>query len=148
MHRSHVRSGKDSSRHLRNCRDYVGIGCTAAEITAHAFADLVVAERDLLGGQISGHYTRPPVLNLAQHADRRADLPGRTVAALERVVFDKRSLQRMHVLAIRQSLDGDDLAVLMRDGEREATIDSPAIEQDCAGTTLPMVTALLGTGEA
>jgi hypothetical protein len=55
----------------------------------------------------------------------------------------------MQVFAIgRQPLDGDDLDVLMRDGEGEAAIDASPVEQDGAGAALPVVAALLGTGES
>ena len=47
-----------------------------------------------------------------------------------------------------QPLDGDDLGVLMRDGEGEAAIDAPPVEQDGAGAALPMVAALLGAGDS
>ena len=62
---------------------------------------------------------------------------------------DERLLEGVQVFAIcRQPLDGDDLGVLMRDGEGEAAIDTSPVEQDGAGTTLPMIAALLGAGES
>ncbi len=63
-------------------------------------------------------------------------------------MLDERPLQRVQALAVGKPLDGDDLGVLVRDGEREAAIHAPAIEQDGTGTALPMVAALLGTGES
>ncbi len=41
-----------------------------------------------------------------------------------------------------------DLGVLVGDGEGQAAIDAPAVEQDGAGAALPVVAALLGAGEA
>src|SRR5713226_3361121 len=102
----------------------------------------------MIGVQIGTHRAWPASLDLVQHADRRADLSRRTVAALECVVRNERLLEGMQGFAIYEPLNGDDLGVLMRDGEREATVDTPTIEQDGTGTALPVVTALLGTGES
>ncbi len=64
-------------------------------------------------------------------------------------MVDERLLERMQVVAIGcQPLDGDDLGVLVRDGQGQAAIDAPAVEQDGAGSALPVVAALLGAGEA
>ncbi len=126
-----------------------GIGGTAAEIAAHALADLIIVKGNVVNGQIGAHRAGPTGLGLAQHAERRADLPRGTVAALERVVRNERLVEGVQVVAIgRQSLDGNDLGVLVGDGEGEAAIDAPAIEQDGAGAALPVVAALLGAGEA
>jgi hypothetical protein len=63
-------------------------------------------------------------------------------------VFNERLLEGMQVVAtLRQPLDGDDLGVLVRDGEGQAAIDASAIEQDGAGSALPMIAALLGAGD-
>ncbi len=134
---------------LPDRRDDVGIGGAAAEIAAHALADLLVVEGDVRSRQISAHRAGPAGLGLAQHADRRAELARGTVAALEGVMVDERLLERMQVVAIGcQPLDGDDLGVLVRDGEGQAAIHAPAVEQDGAGSALPVVAALLGAGEA
>jgi hypothetical protein len=66
---------------------------------------------------------------------------------LEGIVFDKRSLKRVQVLIIGESLDRYDLGTLMRDGESEATVHPPAIKQNGTGAALPVVTTFLGTGE-
>jgi hypothetical protein len=63
-------------------------------------------------------------------------------------MFDKRSLQRVQVLIAGDPLDRDDLGTLMCDGESEATVYSPAIKQNGTGPALPVVTALLWTGES
>ena len=49
---------------------------------------------------------------------------------------------------VGQPLDGDDLGILVRDGEGQTAIDAPTVEQNGAGAALPMVAALLGAGEA
>ena len=134
---------------LSDRRDNIGIGGAAAQIAAHALADLLVGEGDVRSRQISAHRAGPTGLGLAQHADRRANLSRGTVAALEGVMVDERLLEGMQVVAIgRQPLDGDDLGVLVRDGEGQAAIDASAIEQDDAGSALPMIAALLGAGES
>jgi len=102
----------------------------------------------MISVQIGAHRAWPAGLGLAQHAGRRAELSRRTVAALECVVRDERPLEGMQGLAICKPLDGDDLGVLVRDGEREAAVYTPAIEQDGTGTALTVVAAFLGTGES
>ncbi len=62
---------------------------------------------------------------------------------------DERLLEGVQVCAIcRQPLDRDDLGVLMGDGEGEAARDAPPVEQDGAGAALPVVAALLGSGDS
>ena len=102
----------------------------------------------MLSVQIYAHRTRPADLDLTQHTYGRADLPWGTVTALESVMFDKRLLQWVKVLIIAESLDRDDLGTLMRDSESEATVYPPVIKQNGTGAALPVVTALLGTGES
>ena len=83
----------------------------------------------MIGVQIGAHRAWPAGLGLAQHADRRAELSRRTVATLKGVVCDERPLEWVQVVAIcRQPLDGDDLGILMRDGEGKAAIDAPPVE--------------------
>ena len=54
---------------------------------------------------------------------RRADLPRRAVAALERVMVDERLLQRMQRAVGRETLDRGDLRAIVHDGKRQARID-------------------------
>src|SRR5260370_12884985 len=62
---------------------------------------------------------------------------------------DERLLERVQVVTVcRHPVNSDDLGVRMRDGERQAAVDPPPVEQDGAGTALPVVTALLRAGEA
>src|SRR6266705_1541167 len=123
---------------LPNRRDNIGVGGAAAEIAAHALADLLIVEGDVRSRQIVAHRAGPAGLDLAQHADRRAELARGTVATLEGVMVDERLLERMQVVAtLRQPLDGDDLSILLRDGEGQAARDAPAVEQDGAGAALP-----------
>src|SRR5438045_9239039 len=102
MHRWRVRSETDSwlcllprvlhrqcfvclLGNLPNRRDNIGVGGAAAEIAAHALADLLIVEGDVRSRQIVAHRAGPAGLALAQHADRRAELARGTVAALEGV---------------------------------------------------------------
>src|SRR5579859_7576080 len=101
----------------------------------------------MFGVQIGAHRAWPARLYLAQHTDGRADLSRGAVATLEGVVFDKRSLQWVQILIIGKPLNGDDLGSLMRDGKSEATVRTPTIKQNCTGTALPVIAALLRTGE-
>src|SRR6476620_2902198 len=78
--RSEVGAGGVADR-----RDDVRVGATAAEIAAHALADLRVREGDL-GGQVLGDVARPAGPHLGEHPGRRADLARRAVAALVAVM--------------------------------------------------------------
>jgi len=84
---------------LPDRRDNIGVGGAAAQIAAHALADLLIVEGDVRSRQISAHRAGPAVFGLAQHADRRAELARGTVAALEGVVFDERLLEGVQVVA-------------------------------------------------
>jgi hypothetical protein len=59
-------------------------------------------------------------MTLVYAGDASHDLPGRAIAALESVALDEGSLQRVKLLALRQTLDGRDLAPLHEGGERQA----------------------------
>ena len=72
--------------------DNVGIGGAAAEISAHVLADVGVA----VG------------MAFVDAGDRRHDLPGRAVAALEGVVIDEGLLHRMQLAVLRETFDRRD----------------------------------------
>jgi hypothetical protein len=91
--------------------------------------------------------TRPAGLDLLQHPHRRDDLARRAVAALEAVARDERPLHRMQLPVRGQPLGRDDLGAVVPDSERETAIDPMAVEQDRAGTALPVVAALLRAGD-
>ena len=50
-------------------------------------------------------------------------------------------------VAVGEALDGLDLGAVEADGEREAGVDPPAVDEDGAGAALAAVAALLGAGE-
>ena len=126
-------SGRPFAPHrLLDGGDDVGIGAAAADVAAHQLADLVGGLR----------------LSLRDHADRGADLARGAVAALKRVVLDERLLQRMQRSSLRQPLDRRDLSAVLHDRERQAGIDPPTVDQHRAGAALPVVAALLCSGQA
>src|SRR5688500_7915432 len=102
------------SRHdLPNSRDDVRIGRAAADIPAHALANLGVSQVDAWRRHVGGCMTRPRRARFREHADRRADLAGSAVATLKSVVLDERSLKRMQGVCRAQALDRDDLIALV-----------------------------------
>src|SRR5262249_47242582 len=109
----------------------VGIGAAAADVAAHELANLIgalgLAFRDQPGG--------------------RADLTGRAIATLERVVVDERLLQGMQGAVPRQTFDRGHAGAILHDGEREARHNTPAVEQHRAGAALAVVATLLRAGQ-
>ena len=63
-------------------------------------------------------------------------------------MHDERPLHWMKLPARGETLGRDDLGAVVGNSERETTVDAPAVEQDRAGTALPVVAALLRTGNA
>ena len=76
-----------------------GIGGAAADVAAHPLADLGVAQRRRRPARSAVTWLGQPALDLGQHADRRADLARRAVAALEAVMLDEGRLHRMQLVA-------------------------------------------------
>src|SRR5262245_56201019 len=91
-------------------RNNVGIGAAATEIAAHGFAYRGIAAR----------------VALVHAADRRQDLPRRTIAALESIVIHERLLHGMEV-SVRsdEALDGRDRAALHARGQRKTRQHAP-----------------------
>ena len=77
-----------------------GVGRAAAQVAAHPLADLGVGRARRSARQVLGDVRwaspRPTSLSIA---DRRADLAGRAVAALEGVVVDEGPLHRVQLAA-------------------------------------------------
>ncbi len=119
------------------------VGAAAAEIAAHPLAQLVVTERYRLRLEIRSDVTRHALAKLGRHADRRADLTGRAIAALEPVMFDKRLLQRMERAGGAEALDRCDLAAFVLHGQSEAGIDALTGDQDGAGAARSLIASLL-----
>src|ERR1043165_7179513 len=112
--------------------DDVDVAAAAAEIAAHPLADLVVGTR----------------VSLAQQRRAGAELPRGAVAALEAVVADEGGLQGVESVVAGKTFDGDDLLpAAVHDGEREAGVVAPAVDQHGAGAARALVATLLGSGE-
>jgi hypothetical protein len=56
---------------------------------------------------------------------------------------DERFLHRVQLLAVRHTFDREDVSAVVADRECEAGIDPASIDDDCAGTALAAVAALL-----
>src|SRR4029450_288779 len=88
------------------------------------------------------------LLVLRKPPARGDDRARSAVAALEAVVDDERPLHRMKLPVRGEPRGRDDLGAVVGNSERETPVDPPAVEQDRAGTALPVVAALLRTGDA
>ena len=104
-----VRRGQVAEGLMDRIDDAV-IGAAAAEIAAHPLAQFVVTERDRLRLEIRSDVARHALAKFGRHADRRADLTGRAIAALEPVMFDEGLLQGMERAGRAEALDRRDLA--------------------------------------
>src|SRR5688572_7646765 len=132
---------------LLNGRDYLRVGAAAADVAAHPLAYLVVRELTHGRGHVLRDVAHLAAPRLFEQPDRRADLPRRAVAALEAVVLDEGRLHWMKLVALRQPLDGRDLAPLDGRGERQTRQHATAVHEHGAGAALPLVAALLRPGQ-
>src|SRR5437588_2818677 len=118
-------------RRLPNGRDDALVGAAAADVAAHPVAYLLIARR----------------VPFLEQRDRGADLSRRAVAALEAVVADERGLHRMELAIARQPFDGHDLLPTVHDGEGEAGVVTPSVDEHGARAARPLVASFLGAGE-
>src|SRR5689334_18551103 len=91
---------------------------TAAQITAHALAQLIAAQRDLLQRQVRGDVARDAPPRLFSHTDSRTDLARSAVTTLEAVVIDERLLQRVQRSVRSEPFHGGDGEALILHGKR------------------------------
>src|SRR3954465_3383430 len=89
---------------LTDRRDDVCVSSAATNIAAHPFPDF---------GVVAG-------MTFLQQSDRRTDLPRGAVTALKAILFQKRRLHRMQLVALRESFDGRNLIAFVNDRECEA----------------------------
>src|SRR5271168_4612569 len=82
---------------------------------------------------------------LAEHPQSGTDLPRRAIAALKAVVLDEGRLQWVQRFTVGEPLDRRDRLVVMHCGERQAGVDTAAVQQHRASPTLAMIAALLGS---
>ena len=111
--------------------DDVRIRAATADIAAHPLADLGVAAG----------------VTFMDAGDGRTNLPGSAVTALESVVLDEGGLHRMEPGAVGEPFNRGDLVAFVHDGEAETAVNSSAVDQNGAGAALPVIAALLRSGE-
>ena len=88
------------------------------QVAAHALFDLYLGKFDVGCGEILRHGARHPLFVFLNHADGRADVTRRAIAALETVVFDKGGLRRVQLIVVGDALNGRNLFALILHGER------------------------------
>src|SRR5262245_10951181 len=116
---------------LAESRDNVGVSAAAANIAAHELAD----------------FLRGFCPTLRDQPCRRANLPRRAVAALERIMVDERLLQRMQRALGRETLNCGDLRTVVHDGKRQARIDAPPVNEHGTGAALALIAAFFRPGQ-
>src|SRR5258708_6834041 len=89
----------------------------------------------------------PGAVSTCFSGSRVADLPGRAIAALERVMVDERLLQRMQLSVGCEAFDRGDLGAIVHDRKRQARIDAPSVNQYGAGAALALIAAFLRAGQ-
>ena len=114
-----------------------------AEVAAHPFADLRIGERHDSGSNVLGDRARPTGCMFRQHPDRRADLAGRAVAALEAIELDEGRLHGMEDVAIGEPLHGCHFPTVELHGKAEARVDPLTVDQHGAGAAGTLIAALL-----
>src|ERR1700719_1583543 len=85
----------------------IWISPAAANVAAHPLADFIGRQIDCTcSAQIGGNDAYISALCFLEQRDRRTDLAGRTVAALESIMFKKSLLDRMQRVALGKPLNG------------------------------------------
>nr|GEU28231.1 hypothetical protein [Tanacetum cinerariifolium] len=115
----------------------------AADIAAHALADLVGGQQGAFG-QAGAHVARDALFDFVEHGHGGADLARGTVAALVAVMLDERSLHRVQLVGRAQAFDGGNRCPFVHHGQRQAGIDAAAVKHDGAGAALAVIAPLLG----
>jgi hypothetical protein len=108
------------------------IGPASAEISAHAFAHAF--------GIVTG-------LPFLDQSDRAHDLAWCTESALETIVADEGGLDGIERVAVGKAFDRQNFRAVIAERERQAGIDSPAIDEDRARAALAAIAAFLGSGQ-
>src|SRR5690348_4907551 len=138
-----------SFRRVADRRDDVDVRAAAAEVPAHALADLVVAQlRGPEPAHVRGRRARRARARLGDQRRARADLTLIAVAALEGVALDEGALHRVQRLRRPEALGGDDLVALVREREREAGVDAAPVHEHRARAALAAVAAFLRARQA
>src|SRR4051812_18643938 len=116
---------------LLHSRDDVRVRAATAKVPAHPFADVGVRLR----------------VTFRDARNRGTDLSGCAVTALKSIVLQKRRLDRMQLIAVRETFDRCDLIALMHDGETETGINPAAVDEHRARSALTVIAAFFRTGE-
>ena len=74
-------------------------------------------------------------------------MPGVQIAALQAVIVAERRLHRVQFVALRDALDGGDVAAGRLPGQHGAGLHRPAVDMDDAGAALAGVAADMGAGQ-
>src|SRR5450631_2606766 len=107
------------------------MGSASAEIAAHAIAN---------GGEIRGPFV--------EQRQARKNLPGRAIAALQRVMTNEGGLQRMQAVQCPDALDRGDRPPVTGSRKRETGFDPASVRQHGACSTCSHVAAFFGAGHA
>jgi hypothetical protein len=137
---------RGSARDFADRVDDIRIGAAAADVAAHAFAQLGGGEHRF-GGQVAADVARDAALDFVEDRDGRTYLARRAIAALVAVMLHESGLHRMQPGGRAESLDRGDLGALVHHGQAEAGIDAAAIDDDRTRAALALVAALLGAGQ-
>ena len=62
-------------------------------------------------------------------------------------MVDERLLKRMQRAIVRQTLDRGDLRAIVHDGERQAGIDTPSVDENGASAALALIAAFFRAGQ-
>src|SRR5438105_12557921 len=84
---------------------------------------------------------------LGDASDTGHDLPGGAIAALEGIALNESGLQRMKLLALRETFNRFDIPSLDQCGERQARLHALAIQEHRAGAALTEAATLLRAGK-
>src|ERR1700675_4891370 len=85
----------------------VGVSGTPADIAAHALRDLRVGQ-NRRGRDVRRRIARPARVVFSQQRDRRANLAGGAISALQSIMAHKSRLHWMEIAVFFQTLDGCD----------------------------------------
>ena len=110
----------------------LGIASTATEITGKTFANLLDRRPRVFGKKV----------HRGQDHSRRAD------SALRAVAIQKRFLQGMESVVVRQALDGDDGCVVGLSDRNETAVHQFAVHQHGAGAAFAFAATLFCTCQA
>src|SRR5258707_7429053 len=144
--RSGTASCASSLGHLTDGGNNVGVSGAPADIAAHALRDLRVGQTRC-GRDVRRRIARPARLVFSQQRDRRANLTGGAISALQSIMVHKCRLHWVEIAVFFQTLDGRDFIAGMHHSERQAAIDTLSIDDHRASAALALVAALLRTGQ-